>query len=131
LRSGREIPRRQQRAVSALLPRTRAAIPVLRSGMPPSRLARRAEPLHHLRQSGGGPALQRDAGNGPLASLARRARSLHRNAPNGWLIHGALLPAADELARNPKPRPSMRLGWNELTRPTTALDGNAALFKER
>ena len=79
-RRRRQISRAGERALHALLPRADPAVPVLQGGLRHGRLARAAAPLLLLRQSRGRPAAERDAGDGRVAALARRARGLHRHA---------------------------------------------------
>ena len=54
-------------------------VPVLQGGLRPGRLEGPAAPLQLLRQQGSRPEAQRDAGDGRVQAVARRARSLHRH----------------------------------------------------
>ena len=98
VRSRREVPRAGQRAVYALLPRPRPAVPVPPRVVPRGRLHRPAAPVLDLREQGRGGEAERDAGDGPEPAVAggpgsddgREADRRHRDP--------RLLQAADGVA---------------------------------
>src|SRR5579864_2054834 len=70
LRSGREVSRRWQCSVHALLPRRHLRVPVLSRALPRSRAKGPAQSLHLLRIKRGRSEIQQDARNGSEQALA-------------------------------------------------------------
>ncbi len=84
VRSRRQVPHPRQHAVHALLPRAHPPVPVLQSGLRRGGLGRAAASLLVLRLEGSRRSPERDARARPVEALARRARSLHGRARDGW-----------------------------------------------
>ena len=99
LRSRGEIPRAGQHAVHAVFPRAHPAVPVPPRAVAGGGLQDAVAPLLDLREQGSGTAVERDADDGPLASLAGSAPGPHRLTADGCVGDPRLLRTARQVAR--------------------------------
>ena len=104
LRRRRQVPHPRQHALHPLLPGADPAVPVLQGGVRPGRLEGPAPPLQLLRQQGSRPAAERDARNGRLQAVARRAREVHRQPGNLGPGDGRIFRPAEGMARQAERR---------------------------
>ncbi len=107
---GREVPRRRERAVRALLPGAHPPVPVPSRALQGRRV--QAGPLNRCSIYGNkeaGERLDKMLAMGMSRALARRARSTHRPAGDGRDRDGRLLPPAARLARSTEQRQGVRL----------------------
>src|SRR3546814_8922089 len=82
LRPRRQISYPRQYPLFALFPRAHPAVPILSGGVQAGGVEGAAPPLFLLWQQGGRREAERDARNGRVEALARRASGVHRHPRN-------------------------------------------------